>query len=91
MQRARTHALTCAPSCTGLSSGSAATPRSGSPPTPTTYARLQPNLPTAEVQQPRAAGRGWSALERIDERMVFRPSGLASARVGGVHPRGSDV
>ena len=35
-QRARTHALPCAPSCTGLRRGSAPTPRSGSLPIPPT-------------------------------------------------------
>ena len=74
--RARTHALPCAPSCTGLSSGSDLTLRSGSPPTPPTYARSQPNLPTAELQQPQAARRGWSPLERIEGRMGSRPSRL---------------
>ena len=74
--RARTHALPCAPSCTGLSSGSAPTPRSRSLPAPTTYARLQPNLPTARLQQPRAAQRAWSVLEKIDRGMVARPSCL---------------
>ena len=59
--RARTHALPSAPSCTGLSSGSDLTLRSGSPPTPPTYARSQPNLPTARLQQPRAARRGRAA------------------------------
>ena len=44
--RASTHALPCVPSCTGLRSGSAPTPRSSSPPALTTYARLQPHLPT---------------------------------------------
>eukprot|EP00966_Prymnesium_polylepis_P133971 3096913-Prymnesium_polylepis.1 len=76
MQRARTNALALAPSCTGLSSGSAPTPRSGSPPVLTTYARLQPILPTAELQAPRAARRAWTPLERIDGRMGSRPSGL---------------
>ena len=47
MQRARTHALACAPTCTWLRSGSAPTPGSRSPHAPITYARLQPNLPTA--------------------------------------------
>ena len=63
MQRARTHARPLAPSCTRLCSGSASTPRSRSPPAPTTYARLQPNLPTAQLQEPRAARRAWSSLE----------------------------
>ena len=36
----------------------APTPRSGSPPAPPTYARLQPNLPTAELQEPRTAVPG---------------------------------
>ena len=75
-QQARTHALPCAPSCTRLCSGSVLTLRSCSPPAPTTYARLQPHLPTAELQAPRAARRGWSPLERIDGRMVSRPSRL---------------
>ena len=75
-QRARTHALALAPSCTRLRSGSAPTPRSRSPPAPTTYARLQPNLPTAELQERRAAQRGLSPLERIEGRMVSRRSGL---------------
>ena len=75
-QQARTHALPCAPSCTRLCGGSVLTLRSCSPPAPTTYARLQPNLPTAELQAPRAARRGWSPLERIDGRMVSRPSRL---------------
>ena len=75
-QRARTHALALAPSCTRLCSGSAPTPRSRSPPAPTTYARLQPNLPTAELQELRAARRGWSPLERIEGRMGSRPSRL---------------
>ena len=55
MQRSRTNALALVPSCTGLRSGSAPTPRSRSPPALTTYARLQPILPTAELQAPRAA------------------------------------
>ena len=78
-QRARTHALALAPSCTRLCSGSAPTPRSRSPPAPTTYARLQPHLPTAELQAPRAAQRGWSLLERMDRRMVSRASRLPMA------------
>ena len=80
MQRARTHALACAPSCTGLRSGSAPTLDSRSPHAPTTYARLQPNLPTAGLQQPRAARRAWSPLEKIDRRMVSRPSCLPTQR-----------
>ena len=74
--QASTHAMACAPSCTRLCSGSVLTLRSCSPPAPTTYARLQPHLPTAELQAPRAARRGWSPLERIDGRMVSRPSRL---------------
>ena len=79
-QRARTHALALAPSCTRLCSGSTPTPHSRSPPAPTTYARA-PTAPsshrgTAELQAPRAAQRGWSPLERIDGRMVSRPSRL---------------
>ena len=76
MRQASTHALPCAPSCTGLRIGSVPTPRSGSPPAPTTYARLQPHLPTAELQAPQAARRAWSELEKIDRRMVSRPSCL---------------
>ena len=72
--RASTHALPCAPSCTGLRNGSAPTPRSRSPPALTTYARLQPILPTAELQELRAARRAWSALERIESLMVSRAS-----------------
>ena len=75
-QQARTHALPCAPSCTRLCSGSVLTLRSCSPPAPTTYARLQPHLPTAELQEPRAARRAWSPLERIESRMVSRASRL---------------
>eukprot|EP00966_Prymnesium_polylepis_P022363 514655-Prymnesium_polylepis.1 len=75
-QRARTHALTCAPSCTGLRSGSAPTPRSGSPPALTTFIHLQPHLPTEELQPPRAARRAWSPLERIELKMMSRPSRL---------------
>ena len=81
MQRSRTNALALVPSCTGLRSGSAPTPRSRSPPALTTYARLQPILPTAELQAPRAAQRGWSPLERIDGRMVSRPSCVEVAQV----------
>ena len=80
-QRARTHALPCAPSCTVLRSGSALMPRSRSPPAPTIYARLQPNLPTARSSkslEPPEVRRGWSPLERIDERMVSRPSWLTT-------------
>ena len=64
-QRARTHALALSPSCTRLCSGSTPMPRSRSPPAPITYARLQPHLPTAELQEPRAARRAWSLIERI--------------------------
>ena len=56
--RARTHALPSAPSCTGLSSGSDLTLRSGSPPTPPTYARSQPT-----ICQPRSS----SSLEPPEE------------------------
>ena len=67
-QRASTHALALAPSCTRLCSGSAPTPRSRSPPAPTTYARLQPHLPTAELQAPRAARRGFGHCSRGSSR-----------------------
>ena len=74
--QASTHAMACAPSCTRSCSGSALTLPSCSPPAPTTYARLQPHLPTAELQERRAARRGWSPLERIEGRMGSRPSRL---------------
>jgi hypothetical protein len=85
--RARTHALPCAPSCTGLGSGSVPSLRSGSSPVPPTYARSQPNLPTARLQQPRAARRAWSLLEKIDSRMVSRPSRACSRSRPDRHPR----
>ena len=75
-QRASTHALALAPSCTRSCSGSAPTLPSCSPPAPSTYARLQPNLPTAQLQEPRAARRAWSLFERIESRMVSRASRL---------------
>jgi hypothetical protein len=82
-QRARTHALPHTRSCTGLRRGSAPTPRSVSPPTPTMSDHLHatrllvlPHLPTAELEEPPPARRGWPLLERIESVMVPRYSRL---------------
>ena len=79
--QASTHAMACAPSCTRLCSGSVLTLPSCSPPAPTTYARLQPHLPTAELQAPRAAR---SAKRLVTAREDRREDGLPTVEVAQV-------